>query len=322
MPRPPAPRPAEQAAAHHLWELLRRNERYRRVWVYMAREENLEVVDGEVNEEAVRRVVVDYLCDKGVIEEPRPLSEKGKPKRLWKDQIYDARNHLRLSPTTLSAFIGAFDISEDDQARLYRIHSDRVPTGNPTHNPTIQPSGLKVPPAEHATIALHEYHYLGADGLPHHHETNQAIRSLVDELVAYPYRFDTNEVRDVKVLHGGYAGDIYQVQEDVYAVDIVLDTPLKLGQATTLRYITRFRYTDPPRPAFARPIPRTTDLIEIRVTFHKQRLPSRVWFVVWEDWTDSSRILHQEEVVPDVGRSVHRLLTEAGGTVVGFHWEW
>ena len=121
------------------------------------------------------------------------------------------------------------------------------------------------------------------------------------------------------MIHGGTAGELYHVEDTVYAVDIALDRALALGEATSLRYVTRFRYARQPRLAFVRPVPRTAHLIEIEVFFHKKKMPANVWFTVWEDWSDDSPPLYEERVPPD---AAYRLLTEAGGTVVGFRWEW
>jgi hypothetical protein len=323
MPRKPAARAAEQAAAVYLWELLRLEGPYRDTWTVLAHAENLDVIEGEVNEQAVRRLVTDNLWREGELsEDPRRLDRNGRPTRPWNDRIYDIRNGLRLSPSTLRAFIGAFEMSEEDQERLWRIHAGTETSGRRVPSPRRPVSGLKVPPAEHQTITLHEFHYLGPDGLPHHHETLQCIRSLVDNLTSYPYRFDTDEVRDVKVRLGGKAGGIYHVQDRVYAFDITLDTPLKLHEEVCLRYITRFSYKKHPPPDFRRAVPRTAEAVEIHVFFDKRRLPSAVWFVVWEDWPDGSKILYQEPVSLDANRAVYRCLTQCGGTVVGYRWEW
>src|SRR5205823_11515526 len=136
------------------------------------------------------------------------------------------------SPTTLRAFIGALELNEDDQERLYRIHEDREAMGNPLPRPVPLPSGLNVPTAEHQTLTLREYHHVGPDGIPVYHETIQSLRCVVDRMVSYPYRFDTNEVRDVRVIHGGTAGELYPVEDTVYAVDIALDRALALAEAT------------------------------------------------------------------------------------------
>jgi hypothetical protein len=321
LPRQATQRRAEHAAAHLLWELLGREGPYRRRWVTLARDEGLDVVDGEVSEEAVRRVVTDRWYEAGQLDvDPRATTSGGKLRsRVWKDRVNDVARGLRLSSGTLLAFIEAFAMSEADQEAVRRLHEDREAVGNPVPRPARIPSTLGVALAEHRTLVLRESHHVGANGLPTHHETIQTIQSIAESMTSYPYRFDTNEVLGVRVLRGGTAGEVYHVEGDMYAVDITLDRPLLRGEISSLRYVTRFRYAEQPRPMFVRSVPKTADLIEMEVLFHRHRLPRRSWFTVWEDWSEGSRVLYEVEVPPD---ALYRMLRDAGGTVVGFRWEW
>jgi hypothetical protein len=80
-------------------------------------------------------------------------------------------------------------------------------------------------PPRHDTLALHELHTLGPDGWPAEHQTIQVIKSTVDRLETYPYRFDTDQLV-FEVVRGGRVGDTYRVTDSFFGVDIVLDRAL------------------------------------------------------------------------------------------------
>lgn len=309
MPKEP-PEPAIEAACRHLWTLLlQEGTKYRRKWELEARERGLDIRTGRGIVEAIRSVLVQYLDRIG------ELDEGAVNRRAWKDQVYGIKNGDRLTTKTLQVVIDAFEIPEAEAEQLWKLLKDVS-----SESGAITP--LNVAPRQHQTLTLHEFHYLGPDGLPRHHETLQCVRSTVPLLRSYPFRFDTNEIRSVFVRHGGIAGPIYHVEQSIYAVDIALDPPLPYGEDRSIRYIVRFAYTKPPWQDFRRVLPNGIEMTEIHVFFHKERMPSTIWWTVWADWLDGSKIASQQPVRLDSRRSVHRLVEGQGGTVCGFRWEW
>jgi hypothetical protein len=117
----PDPDPDHCAAARALWRLLCDDGPYREAWKLVARKERLRVTNGKVSVEAVRRLVLDWLWEHGELKtDPRSLETQ--QQRPWKDRIYAVANGRRLSTHTLDTFIEAFDISDDDAARLRALH--------------------------------------------------------------------------------------------------------------------------------------------------------------------------------------------------------
>jgi hypothetical protein len=58
----------------------------------------------------------------------------------------------------------------------------------------------------------------------------------------------------------------------------------------------------------------------MRVQFHPDKLPARIWWSVW-DGVDGDPI-ESQVVIPDSQLSVHRYMRFLERTVVGFHWSW
>src|SRR5262249_14965946 len=150
-------------------------------------------------------------------------------------------------------FVDAFALDGRDAGRLRELlrgsDSLRVITGEAQ---ALSEAWLGGGPPRHETLALHELHILGPDGSPAEHQTIQVIRSLVDNLPSYPYRFDTDELA-VEVIRGGRVGDrIYRIKKELYAVDILLTRPLAAGETTLTQVRTTFFYKTPPAPEFRR----------------------------------------------------------------------
>src|SRR5207253_3242171 len=99
----------------------------------------------------------------------------------------------------------------------------------------------------HQTVALHEWHRIGADGLPERHRTMQVIRALRSGLASYTYRFDRREA-EVTLVRGARAGAPYDDVEipGLTAVDLVFPRPLERGETTSFEYETVFRWRSVP----------------------------------------------------------------------------
>jgi Arc/MetJ family transcription regulator len=239
------------------------------------------------------------------------------------DTVRRALTGVELTPDLLEAFIAAFRLSPRHAGRLRDVlrgtEAARVITGE-----AVGPAELyeRTGPPGYETLALHEMHTLGPDGRPAEHQTIQVIRSTVDRLESYPYRFDTDEL-SVEVTRGGKVGQrIYRVNELLHAVDIVLDRPLSRGESSLLQMYSTFFYDSPPPTEFRRGLARATKDVSIWVTFHPHRLPSRVWAASWDALDDDGRIISREAAELDSERSVNRRFDVVERAIVGFCWEW
>jgi hypothetical protein len=223
-----------------------------------------------------------------------------------------------LSAETLERFIEAFDLGPRHATRLRTIlrgsDSVRVIIGNELADLHDQAG----PAME--TLAVHELHTLGPDGLPAEHQAIQVIRSTVDRLDAYPYRFDTDELV-VEVVRGGRVGDVYRVNESLFGFDMVLDEPLARGETTLMHYRLTFGYRTPPPPEFRRGALGVMRDVTLWVQFHPDRLPAHVWLARW-DRLDHATVIAQQEVELDGEFSVQARYDEIEDVIVGFHWEW
>jgi hypothetical protein len=233
--------------------------------------------------------------------------------------VRDALDGTALAPHTLEQFAEAFELGPRHVTRLRGLlagsDSVRVISGSALAE-LYRQSG----PPRHDTVAVHELHTLGPDGLPAEHQTIQVIRSTVDGLDAYPYRFDTDELV-VEVVRGGTVGDIYRVTENLYGVDMVLDRPLAKGETALMHYRTTFLYRTAPPPEFRRGVLGTMRDVTLWVQFHPDRLPARVWSGRW-DRLDHATVLDQQLVELDGEYSVQVRYDEVADAIVGFHWSW
>jgi len=236
--------------------------------------------------------------------------------------VRGALDGTSLCPQTLERFVDAFSLRPREAQRLSRLlqgtESVRVLAGGATAPPDLRRPGG---PPGHETLSLHELHILGPDGWPAEHQTIQVIRSTVDGLRSLPYRFDTDELV-VEVVRGGSIGrHVYPVRDGVWAVDIVLDEPLARGETALLQYRTTFFYKSAPPPEFRRAVLGATRDLTMWLTFHRDRLPRRVWQARW-DGVDHARIVEREPVELDDELSVHCRFGAVERAVVGFSWEW
>ena len=224
-----------------------------------------------------------------------------------------------LAAATLELFIDAFDLGPRHAERLRGIldgrDSVRVIAGDAATD-LARPSA----PPRHETLAAHELHTLGPDGLPAEHQTIQLIKSTVDELDRCPYRFDTDELV-VEVVRGGRVGDMYRVNESLFGVDIVLDRPLARGETALMHYRTTFGYRTPPPPELRRGTARVMRDVTLWVQFHPERLPARIWLARW-DRLDHATVIEQQPAELDGEYSVQARYDRIERAIVGFHWEW
>jgi hypothetical protein len=223
-----------------------------------------------------------------------------------------------LNAQTMERFIERFDLGPRHATRLRGLlhGSDavRVITGSALQELR------RVGPARHETLAVHELHTLGADGLPAEHQTIQVIRSTVDSLEHFSYRFDTDQLV-VEVVRGGHVGDIYRVSDNLFGLDIVLDRPLGKGDTALMHYRMTFLYRTAPPPEFRRGVLGTMRDVTLWVQFHPDKVPARVWQGHWDRLNDAT-VIEEQLVELDGELSAQARYDHVEDSILGFHWEW
>ena len=189
-----------------------------------------------------------------------------------------------------------------------------------------------LPILQHQTLEVKDHHYLGRNGLPIRHVTKQRIRALdtLEMPMTYmPFRFNTNAAL-VVVKAGGVAGQLYQVDESLYAVDVMLNDPLQPGEETELEYNTLLKYRDIPLPEFRRRIgAKVMEKLDISVIFDEVKVPTQVWKSEWEDHKPESLIVQEQSIslaaFDEQSRAdlrAHAVYENIANTTVGFRWQW
>ncbi len=302
----------KQTCAYLRMLLLRPGE-YRSVWERQAAQAEPE----EIDYPAVARVLakVDSSPSPGEADNGPDNGRLAETARL-------ALEGSNLTYDTLDSFIEAFSLGPRHAKRLQDLmrgsEAVRVITDDVRPPTDLYRTGG---PSRYETLSLHELHILGPDGLPAEHQTIQVVRSMVDGLDSLPYRFDTDELV-VEVVRGGRVGDrLYPVSDTLYAVDILLTDPLPPGGTALLQYRTTFFYRSPPAPEFRRGVLGSTKDLTIWVTFHRDRLPRRVWLARW-DAVNHAHIVDREPAELDDELSVHCRFDAVERAIVGFTWEW
>ncbi len=312
--RPP---PETVAASGFLYELLTRSGKYRARW-------RTKLVSGAGAHAAIADVIAEYLAARSPAESPQD------PERLRRRVVRAlARGgpETALTSTVLEWFIGAFGVEREDADRLRFLFtgssSIRYVRGDAEE--TKLPIFDAMPEARHRTMDLREYHYLGPDGLPAVHRTDQIVEAMVDGLDRIPYTADT-AMLTVDVQNGGIPSPLYQIRASdgniYYALDILLDRPLLRGDTAVLNYTTTFSYAEPPPPEVRRGFRRKVDSYMLWVRFHPDMVPTAVWWAEWDGVT-GGKLTRREPVELGPDFETHRFLQGgAAQAVVGFCWEW
>jgi hypothetical protein len=265
----------------------------------------------------VAEVLAHYLW-----EHPRTKGDADVLPRQLKDTASRALSGKLLSKATLTLFTDAFGFGPMEREQLLKLWEGsaqvRVLSGpRAMREDKVVALGRR----QHRTLALHDHHYLGPDGLPARHRVIHVIEALVDGLDRVPCRPDTNAVT-VEVGQGfsGLAGPVHQSVSGLFVVDMLLARPLAAGDTTTLEYWTSFHYLEPPPREFRRIIQSSVENLDIRVEFHPDKLPGEVVWAVWDGM--DGPIVDSEPVTLDSQFAVHRYLRLAEKSVFGFHWDW
>jgi hypothetical protein len=280
-----------------LTELLNQ-ERYRRLWLEHAERAR----PGQINAAAVAQALTLYLWEAGL----RSETATELPRQL-KDRVSRALRGEVLSAETLSWFTHAFGLEDEEIAELWRRFGEGV----------IEREGTGS--VGHRTVSLHELHYLGADGIPAHHETTHVIKALVNDLQHYSYIIDTDQA-EVTVERGGHADVLRPFGDGLFVVDLSFHRPLRRGEVASMKYLTHFHYKDAPEPVFRRQARRLVENLELRVQFHRQRCPAKIWWSQWADLADVPEA--KRPVALDEDLAVQQYLTSVRNKTVGFAWDW
>jgi hypothetical protein len=293
--------------------LLLKQGAYRDRWEAYAHD----IIPGEVNQSAVCQVIAQHLWDRG----ERSEADIQLPRKL-KDRISRALSDEELSLETLRWLVAGFRLAAHDAQRVYELYRAEIAPRTIVGDlpPRAASAGVRAP--VHQTALLFEHHYIGSAGMPVRHHTQQTIFSLVDGLESYRYGIDTREA-EVRVRRGGKPSEIYPMDDTHYALNIVFPHPLSYGEEHYLDYWTLLHYSVPPPAEFRRATHQRVEHLDMRVEFHPQKRPSRLWWAQWRDYRDVRAELIEREMMPlDEELSARKYLDAVERAVVGFYWEW
>ncbi len=315
------PAPGRSAAARHLRELLAQQGQYRRLW----EQHVVRSRPGEITQLAVAEVLARHLWN-----HPRVAGDADVLPRQLKDTVARALSGTLLSRPTLALFIDAFGISDAHADRLWRFWegSGRISVlsgpramGSETEGELRSALG----PRRHQTVSLHDHVYVGSDGRVARTRTLQVIEAIADGLDRIPYLYDTNALT-LEVGQGcrEVSGELFQISDGLYGATIPLARELSAGETISLEYVTTYcspgNLNDPRWREFRRAVMRRLENFDMRVEFHPDMLPARIWWAVW-DGVDGN-IVEREPVSLGGQYEVHRYLRSVEKTVVGFRWSW
>ena len=321
MPRSRGVRPSgRRAASDYLRELLLKPGSYREAWERSATRER----HGTINQLAVADVLARHLRSS-----PRTSADDSITPHQLKDTVSRALTGRLLSRQALSLFIDAFGFSEHEAGRLWRLWNGSATIGVMSGTRAVPASSetdvdAAYGPRKHQTLALHDHVWVGADGRIDRARTMQVIEAIAPAADRVPFMFDTN-VLTLEVGQGckELIGQVRRIGADMFATEILLARTLDIGETLSFEYMRTYRYAGHQAPSereHRRAVMRHAEGLDMRVEFHPDRLPCRVWWSHW-DGIDGD-VLERELVTLDTQNSVHRYLRSLEMTVAGFYWEW
>jgi hypothetical protein len=312
---------SRRAASDYLQQLLLKPGGYRQAWEQFATRER----QGTINQLAVAEVLARHLRSA-----PRTPADTDLTPHQLKDTVSRALTGRLLSRSALALFIDAFELSEHESGRLWRLWSGSatISVMSGTHAVPAcaeQDVDAAIGPRRHRTLSMHDHVWVGSDGWIDRARTMQVIEAIAQGVDRIPFMFDTN-VLTLEVTQGckELAVAVRRISAEMFATEFLLARTLDVGETQTLEYWLSYRgQSDPRDPAgreYRRGGLRQVDNLDMRIEFHPEKLPRRVWWAHW-DGGDGS-VLEREAVSLDSQHSVHRYLRSLERTVVGFYWEW
>jgi hypothetical protein len=310
-----------RAASDYLQQLLLKPGSYRQSWEqYVSRSRH-----GTINQLAVAEVLARHLASC-----PRGLSDADITSHRLKDTVSRALSGRLLSRGALSLFIAAFGFSEHEAERLWRLWNGSatisVLSGNHAVSAKAEQEVNQIfGPRRHQALSMHYHVWVAGDRRIDRVRILQVIEATAQGVDRVPFACDTT-VLTVEVGQGckELAGPLRRVRADMFATEILLARTLDLGETTTLEYWLTYRYpgnmTDPAESEQRHAVLRHLENFDMRVEFHPDQLPARVWSARW-DGIDGD-VAEQQEVSLDSQHAAHRYLRSISKTVVGFRWEW
>jgi hypothetical protein len=310
-----------RAAAEYLRQLLLKPGHYREAWQqYVARPR-----DGVINQLAVAEVIARRLQ----AAPSHPGDAQMMPYQL-RDTVSGALSGLQFSVHTMQLFIEAFGFSDQEAGRLWRLWNGSARIGVMSGSRAVPVQTQRdlaevLGPPRHQTISLHDHVYVAEDRRIDRVRIMHVIEAIAQGVDRIPFLCDTNALT-IEVGQGGkeLSGKVQLLTNDMCYGEILLARTLDLGETITLEYWVTYRYpgdpTDPGERMYRRSVMRHADNIDMRVEFHPDRLPARVWWGHW-DGTDGD-VVQREAVTLDSECSVHRYVRSVDKTVVGFYWQW
>jgi hypothetical protein len=308
------------AASDYLRQLLLKPGSYRQAWenhVIRARH-------GSINQLAVAEVLARHVSG------ARGAQVSGLLPRQLKDTVSRALSGRLLSRQVLALFIEAFDFTDDEADRLWRLWNGSatisVLSGSRAMPVQAEQDIRQVlGPRRHQTLTLHDHLTVGADGRMARSRMLQVIEATQAGTDRIPFLYDTN-LLTLEVGQGcaGVSGELKQIGADLFATDILLARTLSLGETITMEYSTTFRYPgdpdDPHERQYRRAVMVRLENFDMRIEFHPDRRPAELWWATW-DGVDGD-VLTQEPASLDSQHAAQRFMRSVQRTVVGFYWTW
>lgn len=247
-----------------------------------------------------------------------------------RELVSGALSGAQLSLDTLRLFIDSFELADHEAEKLSRLwHGTskiRVLSGPRAVSAYAERELIDVlGPRRHQTLSLHDHVFVDRAGRIDRARMIHVIEAIDDAVDRIPFLCDTN-VLTIEVGQGGkeVARDVRQIRDGLYASEILLSKILALGDTITLEYWLSYRFpgdeSNPAEREFRRAVMREAQNLTMRVEFHSQKIPTKVWWTQWDGVEGA--VLNEELMELDSQNSVHRYLRSLDRTVAGFRWSW
>ena len=310
-----------RAAAEYLRQLLLKPGRYRDTWQQHVARPREDVIN--------QMAVAEVLAARAEAEHAAPRDGQSTAYQL-RDVVSEALSGRQLSRHAIEMFTQAFGFAEHERDRLEKLGSGsrRISVLSGSHAVPADAEREVVHllgPRRHETLSLHDHMYVGADGGLERSRTIQVIEATADDVDRIPFLCDTSALT-IEVGQGcrELDGQVQRAGPGLFATHILLARTLQRGETTALDYWLTFRSPDgpesPSQREYRRAVMRQMENLDIRVEFHPDKLPARVWWAHWDGVEGG--ILGEEQVALDAEHSVQRFLRSLDKTVVGFRWAW